>query len=51
MVQGKIPTSQAEELKEGWIEFYWEPLRNYFAKETKRPEQKAKIAKKKKQGP
>lgn len=48
MVHSKIPAGQAEELKKGWIEFYWEPLRKYFVKQGNRPAQKPKIAKKKK---
>jgi uncharacterized protein YndB with AHSA1/START domain len=48
MVHSKIPASQAEELKEGWIEWYWEPLRNYFVKQAKKPEKKPKNTKKKK---
>jgi activator of HSP90 ATPase len=48
MVHSKIPASQAEELREGWTEFYWEPLRNYFSKQAKKPIQKLKIVKRKK---
>jgi uncharacterized protein YndB with AHSA1/START domain len=48
MVHSKIPASQAKEIKEGWIEWYWDPLKNYFAKQTKKPEQKPKKSIKKK---
>ncbi|HVO85556.1 MAG TPA: SRPBCC domain-containing protein [Candidatus Eisenbacteria bacterium] len=33
MVQSDVPSEQAEELKEGWTEFYWKPLKDYFKKE------------------
>jgi activator of HSP90 ATPase len=32
MVHSEVPAEQAEELKEGWTEFYWRPLRKYFKK-------------------
>jgi activator of HSP90 ATPase len=32
MVHSGIPTDQEEELKQGWIDYYWEPLKNYFEK-------------------
>ncbi len=35
MVHSNIPAARAEELKEGWTEFYWEPLRDYFSKKKK----------------
>ena len=48
MVHSKIPASQAEELKEGWTEFYWEPLKKYFLNQkTKKRTQKTKPANKK----
>ena len=50
MVHSQIPASQAEELLEGWTEFYWEPLRNYFEKQKTRGQiEKPKTTKKKKQ--
>jgi len=36
MVQSSVPAEQAEELLEGWTEFYWEPMKSYF-KKRKRP--------------
>ena len=33
MVHSDVPAEQAEELKEGWTEFYWKPLKDYFKKE------------------
>jgi activator of HSP90 ATPase len=30
MIHSDIPAEQKEELKQGWIDFYWEPLRKYF---------------------
>lgn len=37
MVHCDIPLEQKEELKQGWIDFYWEPLKNYFEKQTAPP--------------
>ena len=33
MVQSNVPVEQKEELKEGWTEFYWKPLKDYFNKQ------------------
>ncbi len=30
MIHSDIPAEQKEELKQGWIDFYWEPLKKYF---------------------
>lgn len=35
MVQTDVPADQAAELAQGWIEFYWEPLKGYFKKPRK----------------
>jgi activator of HSP90 ATPase len=32
MVHSNIPTNQEEELKQGWINYYWKPLKTYFEK-------------------
>ena len=32
MVHSKVPEDQAEEYRQGWIDNYWEPLKNYFKK-------------------
>jgi len=32
MVQSKVPEEQVDYYAEGWKEFYWEPLKKYFAK-------------------
>jgi activator of HSP90 ATPase len=32
MVQSNVPEEQANELAEGWNEFYWRPLKEYFKK-------------------
>ena len=32
MVHSKVPADQGEEYAEGWKEYYWEPLKRYFAK-------------------
>jgi uncharacterized protein YndB with AHSA1/START domain len=35
MVQTGVPKEQADEFKEGWIDFYWNPLKEYFAEKSK----------------
>jgi activator of HSP90 ATPase len=32
MVHSGVPADQEEELKQGWIDYYWKPLKNYFEK-------------------
>ncbi len=32
MVHSNAPKEQEEELSEGWMEFYWTPLKEYFRK-------------------
>ena len=32
MIHSDVPAEQAEDVKEGWNEFYWKPLRSYFKK-------------------
>jgi len=32
MVHSKVPAEQAESYRQGWIDFYWEPLKKYFRK-------------------
>jgi activator of HSP90 ATPase len=36
LVQSDVPAEQANELEEGWTDFYWKPLKAYF-KKKKRP--------------
>jgi activator of HSP90 ATPase len=36
MIHSNIPADQADELAEGWDEFYWRPLKEYFAKQTRK---------------
>ena len=31
-VHSKVPGAQADDIKQGWIDFYWEPLKAYLAK-------------------
>jgi activator of HSP90 ATPase len=35
MVHSNVPKDQEDETAEGWTEFYWEPLKQYFKKEPK----------------
>lgn len=32
IVHSGVPTEQADDVAEGWNEFYWEPLEKYFKK-------------------
>ena|SRR3990172_1004896 len=34
MVHSKVPAKQAASYREGWIDFYWKPLKEYFQKRT-----------------
>jgi len=34
MTQSNAPAEQAKELEEGWTEFYWNPLREYFKRQV-----------------
>ena len=35
MVHSNVPKEQADEVAEGWTEFYWNPLKEYFSKQSK----------------
>ncbi len=35
MVHSNVPKDQEDETAEGWTEFYWEPLKQYFKKKQK----------------
>jgi hypothetical protein len=35
MVHSEVPEEQVEDLKKGWIDFYWNPLKDYFKKQGK----------------
>ena len=30
MIHSKVPLEQSESYRQGWIDFYWEPLKKYF---------------------
>ena len=32
MVHSKVPASQAAAYRQGWIDYYWTPLKEYFAR-------------------
>jgi activator of HSP90 ATPase len=34
MVHSKVPAGQAESYKQGWIDFYWEPMKKYFGEKS-----------------
>jgi len=35
MVHSSVPKDQEDETAEGWTEFYWEPMKQYFKKKPK----------------
>jgi uncharacterized protein YndB with AHSA1/START domain len=35
MVHSNGPKEQADETEEGWTEFYWDPMKEYFKKQAK----------------
>jgi activator of HSP90 ATPase len=32
MIHSEVPAEQAADIAQGWIDFYWEPLKEYFKK-------------------
>jgi hypothetical protein len=32
MVHSNVPAEQADDYAQGWIDFYWKPLKEYFEK-------------------
>jgi activator of HSP90 ATPase len=38
MVHSNVPKVQADEIAEGWIEFYWNPLKEYFSNNSEAQE-------------
>jgi activator of HSP90 ATPase len=34
MMHSNVPKAQADEVAEGWTEFYWNPLKEYFKKQA-----------------
>jgi activator of HSP90 ATPase len=34
MVHQNVPAEQASSYRQGWIDFYWKPLKKYFKKKT-----------------
>lgn len=35
MVHSDVPEEQAQDTAEGWVEWYWNPLKEYFSKQAK----------------
>jgi hypothetical protein len=35
MVQEEVPASQAPNYRQGWKDYYWNPLKQYFAANRK----------------
>lgn len=36
VVHANVPDKEYEELKKGWIEFYWKPWKKYFSQKAKK---------------
>ena len=34
MTHSEVPIDQAESYRQGWIDYYWNPLRAHFAKKA-----------------
>jgi activator of HSP90 ATPase len=37
MVQSNVPATQAESYKKGWVDFYFDPMKKYFAAKASKP--------------
>lgn len=35
MFHSKVPQEQADSYRQGWIDFYWEPMKKYFSKKSR----------------
>jgi len=35
MIHSSVPAEQADDLAEGWNEFYWKPMKEYFTKRAR----------------
>jgi hypothetical protein len=33
LVHSEVPESQAAAYRQGWVDYYWTPLKEYFSKE------------------
>jgi hypothetical protein len=31
MVHSQVPASQADQYRQGWVDYYWTPLKAYFS--------------------
>jgi activator of HSP90 ATPase len=40
MINSGVPEEQADEIADGWMEWYWNPLKEYFTKKTEEVTQK-----------
>ena len=45
MLHSKVPATQAAAYRQGWIDYYWNPLRTYFEKRARRAPKAAPAAK------
>jgi activator of HSP90 ATPase len=36
MVHSDVPTDQKEALEQGWTDYYWKPIKNYFTKRRRK---------------
>ncbi len=37
MVHSNVPASQADSYRQGWIDYYWKPLKAYFRQRARQP--------------
>lgn len=35
LVNSNVPKAQADEIADGWVDFYWNPLKKYFSSQAK----------------
>jgi activator of HSP90 ATPase len=35
MTHSQVPAEQADDIAQGWIDFYWEPMKGYFKKQKR----------------
>ena len=35
MIHSGVPASQSRSLRSGWVEYYWKPLKDWFAREAR----------------
>jgi uncharacterized protein YndB with AHSA1/START domain len=41
MIHSNVPAEQTDDLAEGWVEFYWKPMKEYFTKHNPAQDKRA----------